>query len=198
MPSERTIRTRDPHKPITPEILELFDRSKQLFEMEARDGDLPEHLRDELADIEKKLTWTLLPRIFGEHWGSHVVDSPAHPSYDGPCYGDEREWALLQEDRANCLRHVLNGRNREREPVILRAPPDQSEPFDMRAPATRSSSTFAIAWPRRYLERCKHSTWLVEAVRLERKLIAGQPRMQLVCRLACIDEDTVRHAFRVC
>ena len=81
MPSKRTIRTRDPHKPITPEILELFDRSKQLFEMEARDGDLPEHLRDELADIEKKLTWTLLPRIFGEHWGSHVVDSPAHPSY---------------------------------------------------------------------------------------------------------------------
>ena len=59
-------------------------------------------------------------------------------------------------------------------------------------------STFAIAWSRRYLERCKHSTWLVEAVLLERKLIAGQPRMQLVCRLACIDEDTVRHAFRDC
>ena len=60
------------------------------------------------------------------------------------------------------------------------------------------SERFDIAWPRRYLERRRHSTWLVEAVLLERKLIAGQPRMQLVCRLACIDEDTVGHAFRVC
>jgi hypothetical protein len=48
---------------------------------------------------------------------------------------------------------------------------------------------FDIAWPRRYLEQRKHSTWLVEAVLLERRLIAGQPRLQLVCRLACIDED---------
>jgi hypothetical protein len=48
---------------------------------------------------------------------------------------------------------------------------------------------FDVAWPRRYLERRKHSTWLVEAVLLERKLVAGQPQLQLVCRLACIDED---------
>ena len=51
------------------------------------------------------------------------------------------------------------------------------------------SERFAIAWPRRYLERRKYPTWLIEAVLLERKLIAGQPRLQLVCRLACIDED---------
>jgi hypothetical protein len=51
------------------------------------------------------------------------------------------------------------------------------------------SQRFDVAWPRRYLERRKHSTWLVEAVLLERKLVAGRPSLQLVCRLACIDED---------
>ena len=59
-------------------------------------------------------------------------------------------------------------------------------------------STFAIAWPPPLSRTMQTFDVLVEAVLLERKLIAGQPRMQLVCRLACIDEDTVRHAFRVC
>jgi hypothetical protein len=52
---------------------------------------------------------------------------------------------------------------------------------------------FEVAWPRRYLERRRqeHSCWLTEAVLLEHKLVAGQPLLQLVCKLACIDEDQI-------
>jgi hypothetical protein len=50
---------------------------------------------------------------------------------------------------------------------------------------------FDIAWPRRYLERRNHPIWLIEAILLERKLIVDQPLLQLVCRLACIDEDRI-------
>jgi hypothetical protein len=52
---------------------------------------------------------------------------------------------------------------------------------------------FDIAWPRRYHEkrRQEYSCWLTEAVLLERRLLDGRPQMQLVCRLAAIDEDRI-------
>src|SRR5690349_17149064 len=48
---------------------------------------------------------------------------------------------------------------------------------------------FDIAWPRRVFQRRRRGeVWLIEAVLLERKLLGDKPSMQIVCRLACIDE----------
>jgi hypothetical protein len=103
MPSKRTTLSRKPHKPITPEILELFDRNLELLAMGAGDDKAPEHLHDELIDVEKQLVWSLLPRIFGEHWGPHCP-SPADPVLDDECFVGEGyqlylDWPYLQRDR---------------------------------------------------------------------------------------------------
>jgi hypothetical protein len=107
MPSKRTIRTRGLHKPITPEILELFDRNLELLAMGADNDNAPRHVYDELLDVEKKLVWSLLSRIFGEHWGPHCP-SPADPALDGECYVGEGyqlhlDWPYLQRDRQTLL-----------------------------------------------------------------------------------------------
>jgi hypothetical protein len=53
-------------------------------------------------------------------------------------------------------------------------------------------SSFEVAWNRRRLEwrrRPEDAPWLVEAVLLERVLLAGRPQLKIVCRIAAIDED---------
>jgi hypothetical protein len=47
---------------------------------------------------------------------------------------------------------------------------------------------FAITWQRRRREWCSNAQFLREAVLLERRVIAGERRQQIVCRLANIDE----------
>jgi hypothetical protein len=49
---------------------------------------------------------------------------------------------------------------------------------------------FDIAWPRRCFQRRQNeAVWLIEAVLLERKLLGDKPSMQIVCKLAVIDES---------
>jgi hypothetical protein len=51
---------------------------------------------------------------------------------------------------------------------------------------------FEIAWPRKFFQRRRNEgVWLLEATLLERKILDGKPRMQIVCRLATIDEEHV-------
>jgi hypothetical protein len=58
---------------------------------------------------------------------------------------------------------------------------------------------YAIAWPRKCLTSShrrlheEREVWMLEAQLLERRLVGGRPRLQLVCRLASIDE-TEAHA----
>ena len=54
------------------------------------------------------------------------------------------------------------------------------------------SKRFDIAWPRKHLEWRRHSqaeVWLLEVVLLERRLLNGKPQMQIICKLASIDEE---------
>jgi hypothetical protein len=53
------------------------------------------------------------------------------------------------------------------------------------------SSRFDLAWPRKRLEWQRRETWMIEAVLLERVLLAGQPQLKIVCRIAAIDEDLI-------
>jgi hypothetical protein len=50
---------------------------------------------------------------------------------------------------------------------------------------------FDIAWPRKFFQRRRHEgIWLIDAVLLERKLgVDGKPTMQIVAKLASINED---------
>jgi hypothetical protein len=117
MPSKRTLRARSPHKPITPEILELFDRNLELRDLGANDDDAPEHLHDEYIAVRKKLVWSLLPRIFGEHWGPHSP-SPADPVLDDECFAGEGcqlhiDWPDLQRDRRILLAALAEWKQRK-------------------------------------------------------------------------------------
>ena len=39
--------------------------------------------KDELGEVEKILIWSLMPPIFGDHWGPHST-SPADSALDTP------------------------------------------------------------------------------------------------------------------
>jgi hypothetical protein len=54
------------------------------------------------------------------------------------------------------------------------------------------SRRFDIAWPRKVLQwrrRERGEVWMVEAVLLERRLCGDKPAMQMICKLASIDEE---------
>jgi hypothetical protein len=82
------------------ELMKSYDRARQLRAAIAK-------LEDELAPLEKRLTWTLMPQAFGrEHWGPHCP-SPADDALDedkvrhaprGGCQVDA-DWPFLQHDR---------------------------------------------------------------------------------------------------
>jgi hypothetical protein len=100
MPSKRTVRTRSLHKSITPEILELFDRSLQL---QAQGHIVDGSESDELRAVNRQLQ-IRARRIFGERW-SFGNPTPADPCFDGPCFiGSPANvlninWPDLQRDR---------------------------------------------------------------------------------------------------
>jgi hypothetical protein len=86
---------------ISDELMQKFDRACELRAKIAR-------FEDELAGLEKRLTWTLMPEAFGEHWGPHSP-SPADNALDGARHapiGDsqlDRDWPHLQRDRQALL-----------------------------------------------------------------------------------------------
>jgi hypothetical protein len=93
---------------ISGEIVDLFERALQLRALGAHDDDADEALHDELVRVEKRLVWTLLPRIWPE-WGPHCP-SPADDVFDGECflpngcgYVLANVWPKLQEHRRALL-----------------------------------------------------------------------------------------------
>jgi len=52
------------------------------------------------------------------------------------------------------------------------------------------SDKFSIAWNRAFrCHRRGNEVWEIEAILCERVVLAGRPRLKIVCRVACIDED---------
>jgi hypothetical protein len=104
MTSKRTTRSRDPHKPITPEILELLDRSLHL---QAQGHIVDGSESDELRAVNKELQ-IQAKRVFGQRW-SFGNPTPADPCFDGPCFIGSaasvlnRDWPDLQRDRQTLL-----------------------------------------------------------------------------------------------
>jgi hypothetical protein len=86
---------------ISDELMQKFDRACALRTEIAR-------LEDELAPLEKRLTWTLMPKAFGEHWGPHSP-SPADDALDGVRHAPigncqlDHDWPDLQRDRQALL-----------------------------------------------------------------------------------------------
>jgi hypothetical protein len=113
MPSKRALRTRNPHKPITPEVLELFDRCLQLYAEGHDDG----HESDELRAANKQL-WMQANRIFGECW-AFGNPTPADPCFDRPCPYDDpgnwlhQSWPDLQRDRQMLLAALAEWKKRK-------------------------------------------------------------------------------------
>ena len=91
---------------IADELLKSFDRALELRAKIAK-------LEDELAPLEKRLVWTLMPAAFGpEHWGPHSP-SPADSVLEGvrhaPIGGrqEDVDWPFQKAD-VKVLRAVWN------------------------------------------------------------------------------------------
>ncbi len=115
---------------ITDEILDLFERALALRAMGARDDDADDALHDELLRVEKRLVWTLLPRIWPA-WGPWAP-SPADPALDGECvvgkgYYLHQVWPQLQEGRRALLAALAM--RHDRQPADVRAPPAARKPL---------------------------------------------------------------------
>jgi hypothetical protein len=88
----------------TDELMQTFDRAGVLRARIAK-------LEDELAPLEKRLTWKLMPEAFGPHWGPHSP-SPADSALDGVRHAPiggcqvDLDWPLLQRDRQALLAAV--------------------------------------------------------------------------------------------
>jgi hypothetical protein len=135
MTSKRTTFTRDPRKPITTEVLQLFDRCLQLYADGHDDGD---HESDELWAANKQLQ-IQAARIFGGRW-SFGNPTPADPCFDGPCFIDAPanqlhiDWPQLQADRRRLIEAHAEWKNSRERNDAARDRRDQSR----KSPRTRN------------------------------------------------------------
>jgi hypothetical protein len=88
------------------EILDLFARNIELRKQGAQNDGAPDDLHAELLQVEKRLSWDLLPKIFPA-WGPWAP-SPADDCLDGECFVPQGHylhavWPELQQGRRALL-----------------------------------------------------------------------------------------------